>query len=192
MMKKWQRNLLIGIIAVVVLVGVLLGVRAIIMANQKEPATTDEPVASTVERETVAMIVAKFNTEIMDVTQWELEPANDEAMITYENNYWYPLAEDISLVVVPEEFTGNKDNDIVKVALIYSNKDESNQHVAREYWQYLVKANNSELDDETVAKLLEDAERLKAEDSATDTVKGVAAAIFEDDNHFEFQVLRNY
>lgn len=191
-MKKWQRNLLIGIIAVVVLVGVLLGVRAIIMANQKEPATTDEPVASTVERETVAMIVAKFNTEIMDVTQWELEPANDEAMVTYENNYWYPLAEDISLVVVPEEFTGNKDNDIVKVALIYSNKDESNQHVAREYWQYLVKANNSELDDETVAKLLEDAERLKAEDSATDTVKGVAAAIFEDDNHFEFQVLRNY
>lgn len=192
MMKKWQRNLLIGIIAVVVLVGVLLGVRAIIMANQKEPATTDEPVASTVERETVAMIVAKFNTEVMDVTQWELEPANDEAMVTYENNYWYPLAEDISLVVVPEEFTSNKDNDIVKVALIYSNKDESNQHVAREYWQYLVKANNSELDDETVAKLLEDAERLKAEDSATDPVKGVAAAIFEDDNHFEFQVLRNY
>lgn len=191
-MKKWQRNLLIGIIAVVVLVGVLLGVRAIIMANQKEPATTDEPVASTVERETVATIVAKFNTEVMDVTQWELEPANDEAMVTYENNYWYPLAEDISLVVVPEEFTSNKDNDVVKVALIYSNKDESNQHVAREYWQYLVRANNSELDDETVAKLLEDAERLKAEDSATDTVKGVAAAIFEDDNHFEFQVLRNY
>lgn len=191
-MKKWQRNLLIGVLAVAVLVGILLGVRAVIVANQEKSEVTEETVVSTVERETVATIVAKFNAEILDVTQRELEPTNDEAMITYENNYWYPLTDAVSLVVVPEDFTGDSYRDIAKVALIYSNKDENNQHVAREYWQYLVRANNRELDDSSVTNLLADAERLKADDSATDVVKGISAAVFEDDNHFEFQVLRNY
>lgn len=191
-MKKWQRNLLIGVLAVAVLVGILLGVRAVIVANQEKSEVTEETVVSTVERETVATIVAKFNAEILDVTQRELEPTNDEAMITYENNYWYPLTDAVSLVVVPEDFTGDSYRDIAKVALIYSNKDENNQHVAREYWQYLVRANNRELDDSSVTNLLADAERLKVDDSATDVVKGISAAVFEDDNHFEFQVLRNY
>lgn len=191
-MKKWQRNLLIGVLAVAVLVGILLGVRAMIVANQEKSEVTEEIVVSTVERETVATIVAKFNAEILEVTQRELEPTDDEAMITYENNYWYPLTDEVSLVIVPEEFTGNSYNDIAKVALIYSNKDENNQHVAREYWQYLVRANNRELDDNSVMNLLADAERLKVDDSATDVVKGISAAVFEDDNHFEFQVLRNY
>ena len=191
-MKKWQRNLLIGVLAVAVLVGILLGVRAVIVANQEKSEVTEETVVSTVERETVATIVAKFNAEILDVTQRELEPTNDEAMITYENNYWYPLTDAVSLVVVPEDFTGDSYRDIAKVALIYSNKDENNQHVAREYWQYLVRTNNRELDDSSVTNLLADAERLKVDDSATDVVKGISAAVFEDDNHFEFQVLRNY
>lgn len=189
-MKAWQRNVLIGILAVVVLVGGFFGIRAIIEANESGDVTDE--VVSVVGRETIANIVAKFNAQINETTQKELKAADEKAMVTYENNYWFPLEEGVSLVVVPEEFTSNVGSDIAKVALIYTNKDENNRHLAEEYWQYLAQANNLELSEAEVTDLLKEAAQRQAENNTTDIVKGISAAIFEDDNHFELQVLRNY
>ena len=54
-----------------------------------------------VEKETVDVLVAKFNTEVVDNSS--LNPASTDYLTEDNNQYWYGLIEGIYLVVVPEE-----------------------------------------------------------------------------------------
>lgn len=59
-----------------------------------------------VEKETVDVLVAKFNTEVADNST--LNKASTEYLTESNNQYWYGLIEGISLVVVPEKCTNDK------------------------------------------------------------------------------------
>ena len=59
-----------------------------------------------VEKECVDVLVAKFNTEVVDNSS--LNPASNDYLIESNNQYWYGLVEGIYLVVVPKEYTGDK------------------------------------------------------------------------------------
>ena len=65
-----------------------------------------------VEKETTDVLVAKFNTEVVD--NGTLNPASADYLTEYNNQYWYGLLDGVSLVVVPEKYTGDKATDIVK------------------------------------------------------------------------------
>lgn len=141
-MKRWHK-VAIGVMGVVILVAVVVLVKIALTPEVEdvEPESVSagqEETYGFVEPETVETLVAKFNTEIIDQTGWELLPADDTTMMTYENNYWYPLDDDIALVVVPVEFSGDKAQDMVLTMLIYVDKNSVNQEKARSYWQHLV------------------------------------------------------
>lgn len=73
-----------------------------------------------VERETAEVLVAKFNTQVVD--NGSLNPASEEYMTTHEDAYWYGLITGIYLIVYPEEFTGDLSSDIVDYMVLYVEK----------------------------------------------------------------------
>lgn len=196
-MKRWHK-VVIGIAGAVILVAVVVLVKIALTPEVEdvEPenvSVSQEETYGFVEPETVATLVAKFNTEIMDQTGWELLPADDTTMMTYENNYWYPLDDDIALVVVPVEFSGDKAQDRVLTMLIYVDKDSVNQEKARSYWQYLVQANSGDSSAEEVTELMVEAEMLRERGEMANRGKGLFVAINEaGGDHIEYQVVRNY
>ena len=75
---------------------------------------------SFIEKETVDVLVAKFNTEVVDHSS--LNVASTDYLTKENNQYWYGLLEGVSLVVVPEKYTGDQATDIVDYMLIFVNK----------------------------------------------------------------------
>lgn len=196
--KRWHK-VVIGIVGVVILVAVVVLVKIALTPEVEdvEPESagvSQEETYGFVEPETVATLVAKFNTEVMDQTGWELLPADDTTMMTYENNYWYPLDEDVALVIVPVEFSGDKEQDKVLTMLIYADKNSANQERARLYWQYLVQANSEDYSAEEVTELMTEAEMLRERGEMANRGKGLFVAIngAGGGDHIEYQVVRNY
>ena len=196
--KRWHK-VVIGIVGAVILVAVVVLVKIALTpevedVESESAGVNQEETYGFVEPETVATLVAKFNIEIMDQTGWELLPADDTTMMTYENNYWYPLDDDIALVVVPVEFSGDKAQDTVLTMLIYVDKDSVNQEKARSYWQYLVQANSEDYSAEEVTELMAEAEMLRERGEMANRGKGLFVAIneVEGGDHIEYQVVRNY
>lgn len=197
-MKRWHK-VVIGTAGVVILVAIVVLVKIALTPEVEdvEPenvSVSQEETYGFVEPETVATLVAKFNTEIMDQTGWELLPADDTTMMTYENNYWYPLDDDIALVVVPVEFSGDKAQDKVLTMLIYVDESSANQEKARSYWQYLVQANGDDYSAEEAAGLMAEAEMLRERGEMANRGKGLFVAIngAGSGDHIEYQVVRNY
>lgn len=196
-MKRWHK-VAIGVMGVVILVAVVVLVKIALTPEVEdvEPESVSagqEETYGFVEPETVETLVAKFNTEIIDQTGWELLPADDTTMMTYENNYWYPLDDDIALVVVPVEFSGDKAQDMVLTMLIYVDKNSVNQEKARSYWQHLVQANSEDYSAEEVTGLMAEAEMLRERGEMANRGKGLFVAINEaGGDHIEYQVVRNY
>lgn len=77
-----------------------------------------------VERESCDVLVAKFNTEVMDNSS--LNPASADYLTEDHDQYWYGLLEGVYLVVVPETYTGDPKTDVVDYMLIYA--DSSGEH----------------------------------------------------------------
>ena len=73
-----------------------------------------------VEKETVDVLVAKFNTEVTNHSS--LNAASTDYLTKENDYYWYGLLEGVSLVVVPKKYTGDQATDIVDYMLIYVDK----------------------------------------------------------------------
>lgn len=196
-MKIKERNLVIVyvVIAAILVIG-CFGVKYYfdhgLDAQIEESIIEEEKEKVTVPRETVAINVAKFNTEVMDQTAWVLNPANDETLIIFEGNYWYPLTEEVSLVIVPETMSENREADVVKVALIHIGSDagEEAQAQARQYWQLLVEANHEDLDTEQAMQLMNEAETAAKNDQMIMDEEGLFVAVKRMEDHTEYQVVR--
>ena len=108
-----------------------------------------------VEKETVDVLVAKFNTEVVDNSI--LNQASIDYLTEYNNQYWYGLVDGVSLVVVPETYTGNKATDIVDYMLIYVDKTSKYDDDALTYAKHLIKANYNEATEDEINTLLKEA-----------------------------------
>ena len=195
-MKK--KDIIITIICLVVIVLSIGGYFGVKYYLDKDLEKAEQELQKTiekygiVERESVKISVAKFNTEIMDDKGWELLPVSDNSMIVHENNYWYAIYEDISLLVIPEEFTNDNSKDITKEMVLYIPKDTKYMNEAMEYVKYLIKANNETITEEDATKLMNEAEELKKEQRSANNGTGIWVGIYEDDTHIEYQISRNY
>lgn len=142
--------------------------------------------------ETVVNLVAKFNQGLADRAVEGVALADDEVMLVHENNYWYPLYEDVALVVVPVEFTGDKEKDNVLAMLIYTDKDSVNREQAVLYFRNVIGVNDENLSVEEIDALISEAEGLRERGEMANWGKGIFAAVSETDDHIEYQVVRNY
>lgn len=138
----------------------------------------------------VLTLISKFNTEIMDNG---LEfPASDNYLTIENDEYWYWLYDDIHCFIVSEKFTGEKEKDIVDMIGIYYPKNSPNEELAMKYVRNLLKANNNKLTDEDIDVLISDSKKISSKSENAQSGKGIALALKETDDYYNYQVIRIY
>ena len=142
-----------------------------------------------VEKETVDVLVAKFNTEVVDNST--LNPASTDYLTEY-NQYWYGLFDGVSLVVVPKTYTGDKATDNVDYMLISVDKTSKYGDDALIYAKHLIKANYNEATENEINTLLEEAKTKSTTGETAYNGKGISVGYLDKDNYYQYQVLRFY
>lgn len=143
-----------------------------------------------VEKETVDVLVAKFNTQVVDNSS--LNPASSDYLTTGEDNYWYGLITGVYLVVVPEEFSNDKTTEVVDYMTIYVEKSSEYADDSLEYVKYLIKANNSGITDTEIDTLIKEAKEKSTSKESAYNGKGITVGYSEDAETYQYQVNRMY
>lgn len=113
--------------------------------------------------------------------------------LTKENNqYWYGLLEGVSLVVVPEKYTGDQATDIVDYMLIFVNKTSKYNDEALTYTKKLIKANYNKATDTEIDTLLKEAKDESSSGKTAYNGKGISVGYLDKDDYYQYQVLRFY
>lgn len=113
--------------------------------------------------------------------------------MTEDNNqYWYGLIDGIYLVVVPEKYTGDKSTEIVDYTLLYVDKTSKYESDAISYIKHLIKANNSNITDNEIDSLLQEAKVKSTSGETANNGKGISIGYIEKNDSYQFQVLRSY
>ncbi len=112
--------------------------------------------------------------------------------IESNNEYWYGLIEGIYLVAVPKKYTGDKAADIVNYTLLYVNKTGEYESDAASYVKHLIKANNNQITDSEIDTLLKEAKTKPNSGEAANNGKGISVGYTENEEKYQYQVLRLY
>ena len=148
---KNKKIIIICLIMIILAIVISLGVKLYLnkdLENQRQKLQETQEKYGWVEKETVDVLVAKFNTEIVDSSS--LNPASTDYLTEDNNQYWYGLIDGIYLVVVPEKYTGDKSTEIVDYTLLYVDKTSKYESDAISYIKHLIKANNSNITDNEI------------------------------------------
>ena len=143
-----------------------------------------------VEKETAEVLVAKFNTEVVDNSS--LNPASDEYLTTYEDAYRYGLITGVSLIVYPLEYTGDLSNDIVDYMVLYVEKNSEYESNVNEYMEYLIKANNPDITTDEVDSLITEAKNSASSGKTVNNGKGIDVGYVDNEDNYQYQVIRLY
>ena len=182
-----MKKLLLGLFMGVMILGVTgCGNETV---EEEQPQT---PVQETgyVDCETAEVLVAKFNTQVVDNSS--LNPAYDEYLTTYEDAYWYGLITGIYLIVYPVVYTGDLSNDIVDYMVLYVEKNSEYESSVNEYMEYLIQANNSDITTEEVDALLEEARNSASAGTTVNNGKGIDIGYIDNEDNYQYQVIRLY
>ncbi len=181
------------ILAVLLCGGIILGLT--VGCDSKKNAEKDLEETTNkygyVEKETVDVLVAKFNTEVMNTNNGKLNAASDEYLTVDNNQYWYGLIEGIYLVVKPINFSNDKTKDIVDSMTIYVEKDSEYENDATTYAKYLLKANSDKLTDDEISSLMNDAKEKENQEKANNG-KGISLGYNNNNDNYQYLVKRLY
>lgn len=143
-----------------------------------------------VEEETAEVLVAKFNTEVVD--NGSLNPASEDYLTITEDAYWYGLITGIYLVVYTEEFTGDLSSDIVDYMVLYVEKNSENESSVDEYIEHLIIANNPDITSAEASELISDAIDVTDDGTTANNGKGISVGYIENEEMYQYQVIRLY
>lgn len=190
---KNKKIIIICLIMIILAIVIALGVKLYLnkdLENQRQKLQETQEKYGWVEKETVDVLVAKFNTEIVDSSS--LNPASTDYLTEDNNQYWYGLIDGIYLVVVPEKYTGDKSTEIVDYTLLYVDKTSKYESDAISYIKHLIKANNSNITDNEIDSLLQEAKVKSTSGETANNGKGISIGYIEKNDSYQFQVLRSY
>jgi len=190
---KNKKIIIICLIMIILAIVISLGVKLYLnkdLENQRQKLQEIQEKYGWVEKETVDVLVAKFNTEIVDSSS--LNPASTDYLTEDNNQYWYGLIDGIYLVVVPEKYTGDKSTEIVDYTLLYVDKTSKYESDAISYIKHLIKANNSNITDNEIDSLLQEAKVKSTSGETANNGKGISIGYIEKNDSYQFQVLRSY
>lgn len=190
---KNKKIIIICLIIIILAIVISLGVKLYLnkdLENQRQKLQETQEKYGWVEKETVDVLVAKFNTEIVDSSS--LNPASTDYLTEDNNQYWYGLIDGIYLVVVPEKYTGDKSTEIVDYTLLYVDKTSKYESDAISYIKHLIKANNSNITDNEIDSLLQEAKVKSTSGETANNGKGISIGYIEKNDSYQFQVLRSY
>lgn len=190
---KNKKIIIICLIMIILAIVISLGVKLYLnkdLENQRQKLQETQEKYGWVEKETVDVLVTKFNTEIVDSSS--LNPASTDYLTEDNNQYWYGLIDGIYLVVVPEKYTGDKSTEIVDYTLLYVDKTSKYESDAISYIKHLIKANNSNITDNEIDSLLQEAKVKSTSGETANNGKGISIGYIEKNDSYQFQVLRSY
>lgn len=190
---KNKKIIIICLIMIILAIVISLGVKLYLnkdLENQRQKLQETQEKYGWVEKETVDVLVAKFNTEIVDSSS--LNPASTDYLTEDNNQYWYGLIDGIYLVVIPEKYTGDKSTEIVDYTLLYVDKTSKYESDAISYIKHLIKANNSNITDNEIDSLLQEAKVKSTSGETANNGKGISIGYIEKNDSYQFQVLRSY
>ena len=190
---KNKKIIIICLIMIILAIVISLGVKLYLnkdLENQRQKLQETQEKYGWVEKETVDVLVAKFNTEIVDSSS--LNPASTDYLTEDNNQYWYGLIDGIYLVVVPEKYTGDKSTEIVDYTLLYVDKTSKYESDAISYIKHLIKANNSNITDNEIDSSLQEAKVKSTSGETANNGKGISIGYIEKNDSYQFQVLRSY
>ena len=182
MKKKLLTILLCGLM--------ILGLSGCGQSDLSDDKNNEQEKYGYVSKETVDVLVAKFNKEVADNSS--LNKASTDYLTESNNQYWYGLIDGIYLVVVPEKYENNKTTEIVNYMLLYVEKNSKYESSAIAYVKYLIKANNSQITDSEIDTLLEDVKTKVNSGNVANNGKGISIGYTENDEKYQYQVLRLY
>ena len=184
-----KRKLFVILLCSVMILG-LTGCGKSNVDDAKKDLKDSQEKYGSVEKETADVLVAKFNAEVVDNST--LNPASTDYLTEYNNQYWYGLLDGVSLVVVPEKYTGDKTADIVDYMLIYVDKTSKYGNDAITYAKYLIKANYNEATESEIDTLLEEAKTKSTTGKTAYNGKGISVGYLDKSDYYQYQVLRFY
>ena len=179
--------------AILICGGIILGLTGCgksNVENAKNNLQESQEKYGSVEKETADVLVAKFNTEVVDNSS--LNPASTDYLTEDNNQYWYGLVDGVYLVVIPEKYTGDKTIDIVDYMLIYVDKTSKYGDDAITYAKHLIKANYNEATETEIDTLLEEAKTKSTTGKTAYNGKGISVGYLDKSDYYQYQVLRFY
>ena len=191
-----NKKKIIGICVVIFVIVFITICIAIVQFSKRDLETSQKEYEQTVEtygvveKETVSTMIAKFNTEIMD--GGINTPAYDDYLTIEDGSYWIGITENISYLLQPVEFTGDKDKDILNMSALYFHKDSYNEDEAVKYVSCLIKSNNYDLTDEEIDDLIKEAKEKSFKKEKSNNDKGISIGFLEYENNYIYQVSRLY
>ena len=90
------------------------------------------------------------------------------------------------------KYTGDKTTEIVDYMLLYVDKTSKYETDAISYTKHLIKANNNQITDSEIETLLEDVKSKPNSGETSNNGKGISIGYTENDETYQFQVLRLY
>lgn len=158
--------------------------------NKPNETTLEQQDSGYVLKETADVLVAKFNTEVVD--NGSLNPASEEYLTIHEDAYWYGLISGIYLIVYPIEYTGDLETDIVDYMVLYVENASKNEAMANEYMEHLIKANNSDITTDEVKELMAKAKESASMGKTVNNGKGIDVGYVLSEDNYQYQVIRLY
>lgn len=181
-----NKNIIIWVALILLSIGIFVGVKIYLdkdLDKQKEELNNTIEKYGTVEKETVEVSIAKFNTEVMDNNIGD--PASYDYMVEDNSLYWFGLFDSVNLYVKSENYTGNKDKDITDMIVIqYSD----NENIALNYVKALIKSNNDTLTDSDVDYLMKEAKTLSNDKKKANNGKGISVGFVKNGEVTEYQL----
>ena len=190
-MKNKKTWLIIGVIAVVAIV---VGCVVAYKISENNLRESEKDLQETidkfgwVEKETVDVMVGKFNAQVVDNST--LNPASSEYLTVIDEMYNYGLVEGIYLYIAPLEYKGDSSTEIVDYMNIYVHKSSEYADDLLEYTKYLIKANNEEITDAEIDELINKAK--ETPDKYANIGKGISVGYVEDEETYQYSVRRIY
>lgn len=192
-----KKNNIIIIVCIIIILVSIGGYFAVTYFLDKDIEKQEKELRNTIEKygavsqETVDVLVAKFNTQVMDNNS-SLNPASTDYLTIDDNKYWYGLLEGIYLVVVPQDFNNDPTNEIVDYMFLFVDKGGQYEANAEEYVKYLIKANNESITDEEINTLLEEAKQLSTSGETSNNGNGISIGYIDNVDNIQYQVIRLY
>lgn len=192
-----KKNNIIIIVCIIIILVSIGGYFAVTYFLDKDIEKQEQELQNTIEnygtvsQETVDVLVAKFNSQVMDNNS-SLNPASSDYLSIDDSKYWYGLFEGIYLVVVPQNFNNTPTNEIVDYMFLFVDKGSQYEANVEEYVKYLIKANNGSITDEEINTLLEKAKQLAPSGKTSNNGKGISIGYIDNTDNIQYQVIRLY
>ena len=156
----------------------------------KEKEQEPENPIGYVEKDTVENLVDQFNALVLDTSG--LGPADKESLTTKGGLYWYSIDDNIYLVVNPLDALKDPKEDIVSSMRIYFTEKTKEDPQIPVFTRLLIMANNKDISREEADKLISESKDVANDNLTSNNGKGISVGYAETDDHYEYQIIRNY